>query len=73
VLIALCLLAGFAALAGMASVTAALVLGTGAFVLSFAAGFALLSLVCGLGAAAMSFQRAMGQAPALPSIKAAAP
>jgi hypothetical protein len=72
VLIALCLLAGFAALAGMASVMAALVLGTGVFVLSFAGGFALLSLVCGLGAAVMSFQGAMGQTPVLPSIKAAA-
>jgi threonine dehydrogenase-like Zn-dependent dehydrogenase len=51
VLIALCLIAGFAALAGMSSVLAVLVLGLGSIGLLFAAGSGAVAMVAGLWAA----------------------
>jgi threonine dehydrogenase-like Zn-dependent dehydrogenase len=51
VLIALCLIAGFAALAGMSSVLAVLVLGLGTFGLFAAAASGLVAMVAGLWAA----------------------
>jgi hypothetical protein len=77
VLTALCLLAGFAALAGMASVMGALLLGAGLTLLVAAGGFALLSLACALGAAVLSFHRTPTPATTLPAVarvvRAAAP
>lgn len=55
VLIALCLLAGFAALAGLSSVVAVLLLGLGASGLVAALGFGVVALGAGLGAAALAF------------------
>ncbi len=64
----LCLVAGFAALAGMASVMAALLLGAGLTLLAAAGSFALLSLACALGAAVLSFHRAAAPASSLPVV-----
>jgi hypothetical protein len=51
VLIALCLISGFAALAGMSSVLAVLVLGLGSLGVLAAAGFGALAMATGLWAA----------------------
>jgi hypothetical protein len=55
VLIALCLLAGFAALAGLSSVVAVLLLGLGAAGLIASLGFGTVALGAGLWAAALAF------------------
>jgi hypothetical protein len=55
VLIALCLLAGFAALAGLASATAVLLLGIGIAGLLAALGFGVVALGAGLWAAVLAF------------------
>jgi hypothetical protein len=59
VLIALCLLAGFTALAGMSTVALALVpaLGIGLLGIAAAAGFGVVSLGAGLGAAVLALAR----------------
>ncbi|MGG5811334.1 hypothetical protein [Falsiroseomonas sp. CW058] len=54
-MIALCLVAGFSALAGMSSVLAVLVLGLGLTGLFAATGFGVLALATGLWAAALAF------------------
>jgi hypothetical protein len=54
-LIALCLVAGFSALAGMSSVVAVLALGLGLAGLFAATGFGVLALATGLWAAALAF------------------
>lgn len=53
----LCLVAGFAALAGMSSVLAALILGVGMLGLLSATGFGALALGAGLWAAFLAFAR----------------
>jgi hypothetical protein len=55
VLIVLCLLAGFSALAGLTSVAAVLLLGLGLAGLTAALGFGVVALGAGLWAAALAF------------------
>ena len=55
VLIALCLLAGFAALAGLVSATAVLLLGIGLAGLFAALGFGVVALGAGVWAAVLAF------------------
>lgn len=63
VLVALCMIAGFAALAGMSSVLAVLLMGLGLSGLFAATGFGAVALVAGLWAAVLAF----GRPPALPN------
>jgi hypothetical protein len=57
VLIGLCMVAGFAALAGMVSVVAVLLLGLGLGGLYAATGFGAVAMCAGLWAAVMAFGR----------------
>ena len=56
-LIVLCMIAGFAALAGMASVMAVLLLGLGLHGLFAATGFGTVAMGAGLWAAVLAFGR----------------